>query len=201
MRNIWPTAQGFSEFPDGDDPWEADACMVDAILMGMHVLNGTPLTDDELLVLRSEMMALGLFAVGGTTLDKGRRYVESKGYKIEGYAPYGSQLETEFGIHKTMRRYSGIPNAGVIQVINAGLLPYNERNVGSHFVAGLGIDSLLGYYTGNGDDQLALASANGHAKIVPMRWINWAGYVNAHVMGAFFFRKQGAKPEPPQIVP
>src|SRR5260221_1908 len=105
MRNIWPTAQGFSEFPDGDDPWEADACMVDAILMGMHVLNGTPLTDDELLVLRSEMMALGLFAVGGTTLDKGRRYVESKGYKIEGYAPYGSQLETEFGIHKTMSRH------------------------------------------------------------------------------------------------
>jgi hypothetical protein len=203
MRNIWPTACGFSEFPDGDDAWYADACMPDAILMGLHVLNGTPLDDDAVKAIRAEMIAAGLFTPGtGTTLDKGRAYVKSKGYTIEGYAPYGSQLAD---IHLTLRRYSGVPNAGVIQVINAGALLYNEKNVGSHFIADLGIDSVLGYYCGNGDDVLALAAANGHAKIVPMRWITWnqqpGNLVGAHIMGAFFFSKAGATPEPPQVIP
>lgn len=204
MRNIWPTAHGLAEFPDSDDAWYADACMPDAILMGMHVLNGTPLTDDEVTAIRSEMLREGLFEPGGTTLDKGKRYVERKGYAIEGYASYGTQLDGEFGIHKTLRRYSGKPNAGVIQIINAGALLYNEGHVGSHFVADLGIDSVLGYYIGNGDDVLALAAANGHGKLVPMRWIAWdqkpGSLVAAHIMGVFFFSKPGANPEPPQVV-
>lgn len=198
MRNIWPTAHGLSEFMDGDagDGTFFDACGPDAILMSTNVVAGAPLTDDELSRMRTQMIDLGYFRVGGCTLDECYRYVAgSHLYQMNAYARYGSSLAD---IHTLLREYSGPPNAIVIQVIKAEMLPNNEWNVFGHFIAGLGIDSILGYYCGNGDDKSALAAANGHGKIIPMRWYTWQNLLDAQIMGAFAFSKPGATPEPSQ---
>lgn len=181
MQLTIPNFNGFSEFPDPSVAWFSDACGPDAILMCEHVLQDRALNTEDLNNIRNGMEQRGLFAPGGCTLGECRAYMIDRGYTIDAYAPYGSPLAT---IHTIMRQFGGI-SPMVVQVAAAHNLPDNEANVNSHFVAVGGIDSVLGYLTGNGDDIMALAANGGHGKVVPLRWITWTQYANAQIRGVF----------------
>lgn len=193
MQQIIGSFVGFSEFPDASVPYFNDACGPDAILMAEHVLQDRLLNSQDLANIRTGMEQRGLFKPGGCTLGNCHGYMIDRGYAIDAYAPYGSP---QAAIHTIMRQYAGISPL-VVQVLAAHNLPDNEQNVNSHFVAVGGIDSMLGYLTGNGDDIMALAAHGGHGKVIPLRWVTWQQFVGASIAGVFAV----SNPPPPQPRP
>lgn len=145
-----------------------DTCGQTAGLVLEHCKDGIPLNGDDVDAVRADMAAHGYGVQGGTTMSELVSYFrEHRGLDITEMCPYGSSWET---IHQALLDHAG--RDGVILEVNAAYdLTDNEAGVHSHYVAIGGIDPVKGYLVANGDDVDALASHDGHGKVIPTRWM------------------------------
>lgn len=171
--------QAISEFPDRPGnglPAIRDACWIAAWMPVAHSYNAAnPLTPQELVRLRADMTSNGDWTPGGIPMELGERYTRAvlKRQTIwpQDWHYHGDGSKAEV-IHQALKVHAGT-NGCVLQFEHAYKLPYNEPGVNRHFVGVGGIDSKAGYLIANGDDVNALASHDGHGKVIPTRWYGW----------------------------
>lgn len=189
-----PNFQALSEFWAG----LSDTCGETACLVTQHALYGAPaLTGDEIVKFRSDMAAHGYPVQGGTTMGNLVAYCQKvRGLAVTYANTWANTAANRDAIHQTLLDHAGRDGI-VLQVAAAHSLPGNEPGVNSHFIAVGGVDPVKGYLVANGDDVNALASANGHGKIIPCRWMTWAQLVAAQPVASAVFPKPTTPPAPP----
>lgn len=182
-----------------------DTCGPDAELVCRHSLSGDVLSGPAVDAIRADMVSHGLFAPGGCTMDQLWR--ENIIHSIATLYPqewhYGADPET---LHHALDQYAGLTDADgreyafIFQVDDAGVLPWSEGGVRSHFVAIGGCDPSLGYLVANGDDVMALNINHGHGKLIPTRWMTWAQLLAAAPRALLALVGQGRPPMPYTIL-
>lgn len=184
VHRTLPQLKSLSEFIGGSHA----ACGPDAELEALNELQLTGTIEDanHLIAIQKRDQIRGWFSpTGGEPLSS--IYNDLSTYEhihFIQYLSYSDNLNTTI-FHTSLQNFAGTYPI-VAQFLNAQALTGNEQGVFSHFVAIVGIDSILGYYVLNGDDIQALPSSRG-VTTYPGRWIGWGSILAAKPAGLIVF--------------
>ena len=177
---VVPHFQAITEFPP-DRPDIRDDCGPCANEVCIATCEGRAPTTGNMVAIRSRDInhqdatgkAAPLFRVGGgQTLNELAEDVATYTHIKTTITPFGSSVDA---IHDALKAASLRGNPCVLNLAMATNLPGNEKGVRDHFVATGGIDDVLGYWVGNGDE-----FPFGH---VGAYWVRWPDIANAQPIG------------------
>jgi hypothetical protein len=175
MTLVHWTQPGLEALVEGDG--HGDTCGPIVILDYVHVLHNIPLSYLQTDSVRTSLLHAGLFEAGqGMTLPNIVTALDTL-YGVQAiYQEYWDTVqpaELHYRIHATS--LAKLPM--ILETSNAAALPGNQPGVQNHFVLCWGIDSVLGYYTCNGDTVAGLRNG----PITEPVWYTWANLDGAQI--------------------
>jgi hypothetical protein len=169
MTLVHWTQDGLAALVEGDG--HGDTCGPIVMLDYLHILHGVPLTYAQTDALRTTLIHAGLFTAGsGMTCDAIVTALTTLyGLRAVHHQSWDPNLSQQV-VHDDLLAASLARLPVILEPSNASALPDNQKGIQNHFILTWGIDSVLGYYTCNGDTLTGLRNG----PVTSPVWYTWA---------------------------